>query len=84
MKVKVTMAFLQHHLASTKNWPANARDPFPGSGRFPGGRNGNPLQYSCLGDLMDRGIRQARVHVVTKELDMIWCLNNSKNLIICA
>ena len=27
----------------------------PGSGRFPGGGNGNPLQYSCLENLMDRG-----------------------------
>ena len=69
MKVKVTMAFLQHHLASTKNWPANAGDSFPGSRRFPGGRNSNPLQYSCLGNLMDRGVRQARVHVVAKEVD---------------
>ena len=69
MKVKVTMAFLQHHLASTKNWPANAGDSFPGSRRFPGGRNSNPLQYSCLGNLMDRGVRQARVHVVSKEVD---------------
>ena len=32
-----------------KNLPANARDadPIPGSGRSPGGGNGNPLQYSC-------------------------------------
>ena len=43
-----------------KNLPANAgdtRDPglIPGLGRFPGERNGNPLQYSCLEDPMDRG-----------------------------
>ena len=33
-----------------KNTPANVRDPglIPGLGRFPGGGNGNPLQYSCL------------------------------------
>ena len=35
----------------------NAGDPgsIPGSGRFPGKGNGNPLQYSCLGNPMDRG-----------------------------
>ena len=43
-----------------KNSPANAGDiedagSIPGSGRFPGVRNGNPLQYSCLGNPMDRG-----------------------------
>ena len=41
------------------NSPANAGDTedmvlMPGSRRFPGRRNGNPLQYSCLGDPMDR------------------------------
>jgi len=30
-------------------------DLIPGSGRSPGERNGNPLQYSCLGNPMDRG-----------------------------
>ena len=40
-----------------KNPPANARDlgSIPGSGRSPGEGNGNPLQYSCLGNPMDRG-----------------------------
>ena len=43
-----------------KNPPANAgdvRDPgsIPGSGRFPRGGHGNPLQYSCLANPMDRG-----------------------------
>ena len=47
-----------------KNLPANARDiknasSIPGSGRFPGGGNGNPLQYSCLENLMDRGTWRA-------------------------
>ena len=41
-----------------KNQPANAGDArnvgsIPGSGRSPGGGNGNPLQYSCLGNLME-------------------------------
>ena len=38
----------------------------PGSGRSPGGRNGSPLQYSCLGNPMDRGAWWASVHEVTK------------------
>ena len=37
----------------------------PGSGRSPGEGNGLPLQYSCLGNLMDRGAWQATVHSVT-------------------
>ena len=38
----------------------------PGSGRSPGEGNGNPLQYSCLENSMDRGAWQATVHWVTK------------------
>ena len=46
-----------------KNSPANAGDvrdsgSIPGSGRFPGGRHGNPLQNSCLDNPMDRGIHR--------------------------
>ena len=43
--------------SAVKNLPANAGDagPIPGSGRPPGEGNGNPLQYSCLGNPMDRG-----------------------------
>ena len=39
----------------------------PGLRRFPGEGNGNPLQYSCLGNLMDRGAWQAAVHGVAKK-----------------
>jgi len=38
----------------------------PGLGRHPGEGNGYPLQYSCFGNPMDRGARQATVHGVTK------------------
>ena len=38
----------------------------PGSGRSPGEGNGNPLQYSCLENPMDRGAWQAAVHGVAK------------------
>ena len=40
-------------------------DSIPGSGRFPEEGNGNPLQYSCLENSMDRGAWQATVHGVT-------------------
>ena len=44
--------------------PGGREDPL--EGRFPGGGHGNPLQCSCLENLMDRGARQATVHRVTK------------------
>ena len=54
-----------------KNPSANAGDArdtgsIPRSGRSPGGRNGNPLQYSCLENPMDRGTWRATVSGVTK------------------
>ena len=57
-----------------KNLPANgggSRDSglIPGSGRYPGEGNGDPLQYSCLGNPMDRGAWQAPVHGVAKQLN---------------
>ena len=53
-----------------KNPPANAGDAGDvGSVRSPGDGNGNPLQYSCLGNPVDRGAWWATVHGVTKELD---------------
>ena len=52
-----------------KNSPANAGDldSILGLGRSPGEGNGNPLQYSCLEDPMDRGAWRAAVHGVAKE-----------------
>ena len=38
----------------------------PGLERSPGGGSGNPLQYSCLESLMDRGARRATVHGIAK------------------
>ena len=54
-----------------KNLPASAgvlRDSgsIPGSGRFPGGEHGNPLQYSCLENPMDGGAWRTTVHGVAK------------------
>ena len=55
-----------------KNLPANAGDmgSIPESGKSPGEGNSNPLQYSCLGNPMDGGAWQTRVHGVTKESHM--------------
>ena len=55
-----------------KNLPAKAGDVglTPGTGRSPKGGNGNPLQYSCLGNPMDRGTWHVTVHGVTKDSDM--------------
>ena len=58
-----------------KNSPANSGEAgdivsLLELGRFPGERNGNPLQYSCQGNPMDRGAWRATVHRVA-ELDMI-------------
>ena len=58
-----------------KNPPAKAVDPgdvglILGSGRSPAEGNGNPLQYSCLGNPMDRGAGYSIVHGVTKEWDL--------------
>ena len=54
-----------------KNPPTNARHvkdmgSIPGLGRSPGGGQGNPLQYYCLENPMDRGAWQAVVHRVAK------------------
>ena len=66
-----------------KNLPANAghMDLTPGLGISPGIGNGNPLQYSCLENSMDRRVRWARVHGVTS-LDMTEWLAFSISLCI--
>ena len=50
----------------------------PGSGRTPRKGNGNPLQYSCLDNPIDRGAWPATIHGVTGESDMIYQLNTNK------
>ena len=59
---------LMTFLGSLKNLPANAEEmgSIPGLGRCPGEGNGNPLQYSCLANSMDRGAWRATVHEVAK------------------
>ena len=55
-----------------KESACNAGDlgSIPGLGRYLGEGHDNPLQYSCLGNPMDRGAWQAVVHGIPKELDM--------------
>ena len=61
-----------------KNPPANAGDvrdtgSIPGLGKFPGGGQGNPLQYSCLENPVDRGAWRARARRVTKSwISLKW------------
>ena len=59
-----------------ENRPATAGDMglISGSGRSPGIGNGNLLQYSFLGNSMDRGSWQATIHGVADET---WCPNNN-------
>ena len=70
--------------SAIKNLPASAGELnyILGPGRSPGEGNGNPLQYSCLENPMDREAWWATVHGVAKELDMTQQLNNS-NTCVC-
>ena len=72
-----------------RNLTANPRDTrdmgsIPGSGRSPGGGNGNLLQYSCLENSMERGASQApQVHGIAKDLDTTRdgaCMHASRSI----
>ena len=73
-----------------KNPPTNAgnsRDvgdvgSVPGLGRSPGGGNGNPFQYSCLENPMDRGAWRATVHGVAKSQTQLSNLTHSLSYIL--
>ena len=60
------------HSSVGKSSACNAGDPgsITGSERSPGEGNGNPVQYSCLENPMDRGAWWATVHGVAKESDL--------------
>ena len=66
-----------------KNPPPKAEGPgsIPGSGRFLGGGQGNPLHYTCLENPMNRGNWWATVDGVAKESDINSRLNNNTNSI---
>ena len=63
---KCAMGFPHSSVGKESACNVGDQGSIPGSGRSPGERNGKPLQYSCLGNPMDRGARQAIVHEVTK------------------
>ena len=65
---KIPPSFLFPVAQNGKESACNAGDPglIPGSGRSSGKGNGNPLQYSCLENPMDRGAWWAIVHGVSK------------------
>ena len=72
-----------------KNLYANARDIrdmglIPGSGRFPEGGHGNPLQYSCLENSMDRGAWWATVHRVAKNQTGLKRLSTHADIVLIA
>ena len=64
-------------VSGDKESACNVGDPssIPGSERSPGEGNGNPLQYSCLENPMDRGVWQDIVHEVSKS--QTWLSNNN-------
>ena len=85
----VTCLWYQSQWASqaalvVKNLPASAGDvgSIPGLKRYPGGGRGNPLQYSCLENFMDRGAWWASVHRVAKSQTRLkWLSMHAPKLI---
>ena len=67
-----------------KKTPASAEDTgsIPRLRRSPGEGNGNPIQYSCLENSMDRGGSWATLHGDNKELDMTYLLNASTHTLL--
>ena len=64
------MGFLSDSAVKTPPASAGNSGSIPGSERSPEEGNGDPLQYSCLENSMDRGAWRGTVHGVTKESDM--------------
>ena len=65
---KIYSVWASQVMVVVKKLPANAGDmaSIPESGKFPGGGNGNPLQYSSLENLMDSRVWQATVPRIAK------------------
>ena len=72
IKLGLGQSRLPRWLRSKKNLPADTGDvgSIPVPGRSPGEGSGNPLQYSCLGNPMDRRAWRTTVHGGSKESDM--------------
>ena len=71
-----------------KNLLANAEElrdagPIPGLGRFPGGGNGNRLQYSCLENSTDKGTERASVLGVAKSQTQLSTHIHTSALLVC-
>ena len=64
------MPQLFHNANTSIREPSDARS-IPGLGRSPEGGNGNPLQYSCLANPMDRGAWRATVHSVAQRQTLL-------------
>ena len=71
------MGFLGSSNGKESARSVGALGSIPGSGRSPGQGNGNPLQYSCLENSMDRGVWWAIVHGVAKSQVMTERLTNT-------
>ena len=69
-----------------KNLPETAghAGSIPGSGRSPGGGNGNPLQYSCLENPMARGAWRATVHGIAESDMTAWLSRQTLLIHLCA
>ena len=72
-----------------KNPPANAEgirdlDSIPGLGRSPEEGHGNPLQYSCLNNLVDRGAWRAMVHKAAESdrTEATWHFHSSRHNVL--
>ena len=72
------------HGSESKESACNAGDTglIPGSGRSPGGGHGNPLQYSCLENPIERGAWQAIVHGVAKSQALLKQLRMHTNMVM--
>ena len=84
--VSVCVHTLPQIALDSTHLPINARDirdvgSIPGSGRSPGGGHVNPLQYSCLGNPMDRGTWRATIHGITKsQTQLKWLSTHAYSL----
>ena len=78
------LAFSGHSVGKKPTCNAGNLGSISGSGRSPGEGNGNPLQYFCLGNPMDRGAWQAAVHGVTRvRQDLVTKLRLPMEQLLC-
>ena len=69
MQIKTTVRYHHSPVKNVYTGAAGDMDSVPGSEKSPGERHGNPLQYSCPENPLDRGAWRATVYGVAKELD---------------